>query len=185
MPSKPYHHGDLELAIIQAAITFIETKGAESLSLRTIAKECGVSATAIYRHFANKEALFAKIATEGFKKLSQVGEFMEATNTQSNIFGVGYVEFALDNRGYFEIMFGSHIKDHRLYPELYQASQNSFTRLSEKIATNTKDINKEQLNAMAKKHWALVHGLAILMATHYIDYTPENRRQVIEKILGG
>lgn len=183
MSKRSYHHGDLEMAIIEAAIAYIEEKGAESLSLRGIAKTCGVSATAIYRHFANKEALFAKIATEGFKCLSSTGKTMNGASNTSVAYGVGYVEFALDHPGYFAIMFGTYIKDHRIYPELYETSHASYNELTNYVQSKTKNLSAEEVNIIVEKQWALVHGLAILMSRHFIEYDESNRREVIELIL--
>ncbi len=177
---KTYHHGDLESAIIQAALAQIESKGVNSLSLRHVAKGCGVSATAIYRHFHNKEALLAKIGSIGFNALTAYGEKMKP----SKVIGVGYVEFALENPGYFEIMFGAHIQDFREYPELEAASNNSYEHLTMHVKQSLQNAFDEKLvNRLVEKKWATIHGLAVLMQKNYIEYTSKNRRKVIEAIL--
>ena len=180
MKKKDYHHGDLEVAIVTAAVQYIEENNADTLSLRQIAKTCGVSATAIYRHFANKEALFARIATEGFMRLQKNSEEEQAKRLE---IGTLYVEFSLDNSGYFAIMFGDYIKDHRDYPALYQASHDSYEELVQAIARSNPDLTSEQLDIIVKQRWSLMHGLAILMSKHFIDYEPNERRQIIESIL--
>ena len=68
--SKSYHHGNLKQELILCACRLCEEYGYESLSMRSIAKESGVSQTAPYRHFDTKESLYASVAMEGFKKLS-------------------------------------------------------------------------------------------------------------------
>ena len=61
----PYHHGDLRNALIDAAAAIVEVRGLEELSLRGAARRAGVSQTAPYRHFADKEALIAAVAADG------------------------------------------------------------------------------------------------------------------------
>ena len=61
MSKKPYHHGDLRTAMIEHGIAFIIEHGAGALSLRKVAAACGVSHSAPYSHFANKDVLLAAI----------------------------------------------------------------------------------------------------------------------------
>src|SRR5260370_8363924 len=68
---KPYHHGDLRAALIQAGLAILAEEGAQALTLRAAARRAGVSHSAPYRHFADKEALLAAIAEEGFTQLAQ------------------------------------------------------------------------------------------------------------------
>src|SRR5689334_20918321 len=68
-PVGQYHHGDLRRALIEEAVRTIRAQGVEQLTLRTIGERLGVSRTALYRHFADKEALLAAVSTEGFRTL--------------------------------------------------------------------------------------------------------------------
>jgi len=69
-PPKPYHHGDLRQEILCAACDLLEQETIASLSFRQVAKKVGVSHTAPYRHFKDKESLLASIAGVGFQQLS-------------------------------------------------------------------------------------------------------------------
>ncbi|HWZ19753.1 MAG TPA: helix-turn-helix domain-containing protein, partial [Ktedonobacteraceae bacterium] len=62
---KPYHHGDLRNALIQAGLEILAEGGAQELDLRKVARRAGVSHAAPYRHFADKQALVAAINEEG------------------------------------------------------------------------------------------------------------------------
>ena len=65
-----YHHGDLRQALIDATLAIIvEDRDAANVSLRAAARRVGVSQAAPYRHFANKDALLAAVAEEGFQQL--------------------------------------------------------------------------------------------------------------------
>ena len=68
-PHRPYHHGNLRRALLDEALATIRAEGVEGLTLREIGTRVGVSRTALYRHFADKRALLAAVATEGFRTL--------------------------------------------------------------------------------------------------------------------
>ena len=60
-PAEKYHHGNLRQALVDAGKLLLIEKGINGLSLRETAKAAGVSHTAPYRHFKNKEELFVAI----------------------------------------------------------------------------------------------------------------------------
>ncbi len=63
-----YHHGNLKEAMVNTAINMISEEGISALSLRKLAKEVGVSATAAYNHFEDKDALLVAIKSEAFDR---------------------------------------------------------------------------------------------------------------------
>ena len=69
MPSKKYHHGDLKNALIKAGVEILVKEGVSGLSLRKVAQRAGVSHSAPYSHFTDKQSLIAAISTEGFTQL--------------------------------------------------------------------------------------------------------------------
>ena len=75
---KSYHHGDLKNALIKAGIEILAQEGVGELSLRKVAQKAGVSHTAPYAHFTDKQALIAAISTEGFRLLH--GQVAAATH---------------------------------------------------------------------------------------------------------
>ncbi len=66
----PYHHGDPRAACVRAARELLEEGGSAGLSLRAVARRAGVSATAPYRHYADREALVSAVAAEGYRELA-------------------------------------------------------------------------------------------------------------------
>jgi AcrR family transcriptional regulator len=103
--SKTYHHVDLKPALIDAVLELLEDSGESSVSLRASARRVGVSQTAPYSHFENKGDLLASVAAAGFKRFAStmVSEATtDASATQKRLaLGIGYVEFAVNNRGCF------------------------------------------------------------------------------------
>ncbi len=66
--SSNYHHGNLRQELMNRAEQHLLESGSNELSLRALAREIGVSQTAPYRHFRDKNALLAALATEGFQR---------------------------------------------------------------------------------------------------------------------
>ncbi len=95
-----YHHGDLRRALLRAAGKILEKEGREALSLRDLARHAGVSHNAPYRHFADRDALLAALAEEGFALLE--GELRGRPWREQ---ATAYVRFALANPERFQLMF--------------------------------------------------------------------------------
>ncbi len=66
-----YHHGDLRGALLAAAREEIVAKGAQGLSLASLARRAGVAQSAPYRHFEDREDLLAAVATDGFEQFTE------------------------------------------------------------------------------------------------------------------
>src|SRR5438309_11953745 len=64
-----YHHGALREELIAACVALIEAEGIGAVSLRRVAREAGVSPGAPYHHFADRSALLAAIALQGYQLL--------------------------------------------------------------------------------------------------------------------
>src|SRR3984957_952165 len=98
MPAKPYHHEDLRRALLDEALRTIQKQGVEHLTLRTVGARLGVSRSALYRHFADKQSLLATVGKEGFRNLRQA----LADAWEGN--GHGRIGFEAVRRGY--VQFG-------------------------------------------------------------------------------
>ncbi|MDG2305411.1 MAG: TetR/AcrR family transcriptional regulator [Candidatus Binatia bacterium] len=113
LPKKgsAYHHGQLKDALKSAALEIVRDQGERSLTFRELAKRTGVTHTAPYSHFKNKEELLTALATDGFVRLR---ERLEAASDHagedslSRLAGSaqGYIDFALEDRALHEIAFG-------------------------------------------------------------------------------
>ena len=69
----PYHHGNLETALVDAAIDLVRKYGPDHLSLRAVSAEVGVSPSASYHHFGDKDALVSAIGKGDCKSEWQRG----------------------------------------------------------------------------------------------------------------
>src|SRR5690606_2213787 len=70
--SDRYHHGDLRATLLREAALLLREQGVEGLSLRRLAERAGVSRTAPYHHFADKNALLCALAEQGFRRLDEM-----------------------------------------------------------------------------------------------------------------
>src|SRR5450631_4402598 len=109
--ARPYHHGDLRRALIDAASRVLEAEGPSALSLRAVAREAGVSPAAPYHHFKDKGDLMDAVAHEGWMELGAAvakarSQAPDARAAMTNI-GVAYVCFARDNPALYRIMYDS------------------------------------------------------------------------------
>ncbi len=106
-PPSRYHHGDLRRALLEEAVGTIARDGVERLTLRDVGARLGVSRTALYRHFANKSALLAAVARDGFdwfrQDLLDGWSNGEGTRRGFELMGVAYVRFAVANPSHYRV----------------------------------------------------------------------------------
>jgi AcrR family transcriptional regulator len=172
---KPYHHGDLRGALIRAGLAILAEEGVQALSLRAAARRAGVSHAAPYRHFADKEALLAAIAEEGFNVLAAEVEearerFPASPREQLEESAWAYVRFALTHPDHLLVMFSSLIEDPQAYPGLREAGSRAFNVLVEIVrAGQAADIMiAGEARLLAVVAWTQVHGLSLLLIGHQV-----------------
>jgi AcrR family transcriptional regulator len=114
MTDRPYHHGNLRAELLAAAEQTVRERGAQSLSLRELARELGVSHGAPRRHFADRQALLDALAQDGFARLgaelrSAVDGAGEDFRARLKATAAAYVRFATHDAALLELMFaGKH-----------------------------------------------------------------------------
>ena len=165
---RSYHHGNLRRALLDEALATIRTEGVEGVTLRDIGARLGVSRTALYRHFADKRALLAAVATEGFGMLRQrlVAAWEEGGRGDAafHAMGVAYVRFAVDNPAHYRVIFGGFVDPRAKEPELAIEAQGAFQALVDAVAALQRDgvFLKDDPVHMATYSWTLVLGIAML-----------------------
>ena len=158
---KSYHHGNLKQELIDCACRLCERDGYTKLSIRTLAKESGVSQTAPYRHFETKEALYASVAKDGFNKLSKaihVDVDKKVTKKQIVDMAIKYIEFGLKNANTYDLMFGTAVGDFSNYPELLESANSTYENMKSAFSK----LANEDDEAIAFKCitlWSMIHGL--------------------------
>jgi AcrR family transcriptional regulator len=165
-----YHHGDLESALIQEAKSLVAKYGVEKISLREIAANVGVSPSAAYHHFGDKEALLSAVARVAFEELGQQmqnavsgyqGKSLTAARRRFRATGESYVKFARSNRNLFLLAFGpycqndNHPKEETL---AWQLLVNSLNELDEWGYIDRKIRPYAEILA-----WSAIHGVSNLV----------------------
>lgn len=170
-----YHHGELRPALLRAAARVLEQDGPAALSLRELARRAGVSHSAPYRHFADREALLAALAAEGFALL---GEALARSSGRQ--MGEAYVDFALEHPQRFRLMFGGHLRFSR-HRALAAVAARPYRALLDAFRAQPSIADPEKAAAAA---WSLVHGLAHLLLDGQFVRQPGERAAFIREVIG-
>ena len=146
-------------------------EGASALTLREVARRAGVTHAAPYRHFADKQALLAVVAEEGFRMLAA-----EMTNGRRRApgragaglqaIGTAYVRFATTERAHFQVMFGNHVDWSCNHLKLEETADNAFEVLIAQVKACQAAglIRPGDPLVAALCAWSMVHGLSELIA---------------------
>jgi AcrR family transcriptional regulator len=162
-----YHHGDLRELLMGLALARIAIDGTEKFSLRALAREANVSATAPFRHFSNKHALFAALATEGFQQLgervSAVAQSSESVDQRLLAAAMTYIEFAQDNPVAYQLMFGAILGDFSEFEGLGAAESGAYEVLDKLLVevVEAKQLQFDEL-VLGGLIWSAIHGIASL-----------------------
>ncbi|MCP5094938.1 MAG: TetR/AcrR family transcriptional regulator [Chloroflexi bacterium] len=167
--TKRYHHGDLRAAIVVKAIEMIAENGVESVTMRGLGQQLGVSRAAPYRHFAGKIELLTAVAAEGFSRLQTAMETAAAQDVELLIryykMGAAYIQFAIDNPTLYRLLLSEESLNRENSPNLAAAADDAFATLQRMIeqcqAANLLKAGDPCLLAYAT--WAMVHGVASLI----------------------
>jgi AcrR family transcriptional regulator len=153
---RPYHHGDLRRALMEAALAAVAENGPAAVSLRDVARRAGVSHAAPAHHFRDKTGLLTALAARGWALLADALAGTESRELGE--LGVTYVLFATANPAHFAVMRA---------PGLVRADDPDLVAAQGRAGA--------QLRAGAERHagrtdrttvlaaWSLVHGLSDLL----------------------
>lgn len=169
---KPYHHGDLRGSLLNAATDLIAEGGVENLSIRKLADKVGVSRTAPYHHFKDKNELLCAIAEKGFRKQDVLVESMmklrdELSPTEMfERYVLTYIRFADEEKETYDLMYGREIwKSGKPTESLQTISKECFRNWLRWVEALQQegifDPEQPTLRA-AQSSWAALHGLCRL-----------------------
>lgn len=185
MERLTYHHGDLKQALVSAGIKILKEESIGALTLRSAARAAGVSHSAPYAHFPDKQSLLAAISTRGFITLQ---ERLIATAHQFSAYpgdlvsetGWTYTRFALEEPALFKLMFSGILEDEHSYPEFMSAVRQTFRHLVEVVETCQAAgvLPPGSSEELAVAVWSLVHGFVSLYLERQIPGQLLNKYQL-------
>jgi AcrR family transcriptional regulator len=160
---RPYHHGDLRRALVEAGRRLLEAEGGADLSLRAVAREAGVSPAAPYHHFRDKSELLDALAFEGWDQLAEQmrAALAEAAPGRDRLvtLGVAYVRFSRMNPAIYRVMFNCS-QSHESMPEKLR-DEGAYRLVCDTLVESGIDPRDEVgLELAAVAIWCAAHGVA-------------------------
>jgi AcrR family transcriptional regulator len=171
--ARPYHHGDLRRALVDAARQILEKEGPSALSLRAVAREAGVSPAAPYHHFKDKAELLDAIAQEGWimlhEAMAKVADHMKSPDDLSEL-GVAYVCFARENPALYRVMYDTSRDKEALPEDMYEGKDSGYGHVRKALVEAGADPKAElDLELATIASWCAAHGLAEMAAFRQFD----------------
>jgi len=183
---------DLRQHVLTASLALIEEGGLDRLSMREVARKAGVSHQAPYHYFGDREAILAALAGAGFEKLGRAlvraaagaGEPGKAVEAM----GRAYVDFAIREPAYFQVMFRADAVPLDRYPEARRLEDEAFGCLVEGIDKAFADEPADMRRTIAIAAWAMVHGLATLILegslARKVGVSKARQKQLADEVIG-
>ena len=170
MAKSTYHHGDLRRVLLETAAAMIDEDGVDAISMRKLAARAGVSRTAAYHYFPNKQEMLFAVAMDGF--LRQI-EAMDIASSEGGLreqlsrFLRSYVKFSTDNPEYYELMLGGNLwRTGQATGELRKTGDKAFRNLRKQVAKWQEfgfvDPEADKLR-ITQVVWCSAHGISRLI----------------------
>lgn len=186
-----YHHGALPRALLDAALVLLEQHGEAGFTLRSAAREAGVSPGAPYHHFEDRDALLAALAAEGFHLLSAAldaawapaveppgGETAppsgQSARHEAEELGLAYVRFAVQRPVLFRLMMGRATRRALAESDVGRVARATFERLRDAVLRAASERTPGEAPAPEEitLAWSVVHGLAFLAMDGHLGAEP-------------
>jgi AcrR family transcriptional regulator len=163
---RAYHHGDLPAALVDVALDLIAQQGVHAFSVAEAARRIGVSISAPYRHFADRDELLAAVAVRALDELRDRFEAAIASQAlpadQLAAASAAYVRFAVERKAMFEVLFGAGLDKSKL-ADVRAASARASEALSEVARKLAPRRNARDAAALLQAMGALAQGHATLL----------------------
>ena len=184
-------------SILEAARDVYLTRGLSGLSMRAVAREVGVSATALYRHFDSKESMMAAVCDDGFRLFfSYLMRALHASTPLARFTKMtgSYLDFAIDHPRYYEVLFMSpreHLAQSQIGSLDVDDTSPTFTFLVDRVreCVDAGVFRSGDPVHIAYTVWAQTHGLSSLFLRGLMRQEPDEFRAFynasIERMVNG
>jgi AcrR family transcriptional regulator len=168
---------DVRRAVLDGALAIIASDGADSVSMRDVARRAGVSHQAPYHYFGDRAGIFAAICEEGFTRFADEFETtLNSSNDPARDCLRTYVTFAINNVGHYRVMFRPDISGTSTHEQARRAGDRAFAALLD-LAERVSPDNGTSDNPLMLPItlWSMAHGLStLLMDGPLIAKMPDN-----------
>jgi AcrR family transcriptional regulator len=182
-----YHHGDLEHALIATARKMVKRNGSDELSLRKVAHEVGVSPSAVYHYFPDRNSMLGALGKSLFEELADyqdaklaevIGNSHRAVKERFRTLGRTYFDWAIKEPHFFNLMFSDFclLTNNGKNPDESRAFNNLTSCLDELLATGLIDRKIRPYGELIA--WSSVHGATSLIVAGHLQ--PEEFDQMLD-----
>lgn len=164
---KTYHHGNLQIELLEEGLNFLHEEGMRNFSLRKLAKRVGVSPTACYNHYPNVDAIIYEMkayVTKKFVEVLKEGAKSDKAEFATINMGKAYVNFFAENPHYFSYIYDNGDYFISLNDDTFNGDYEPFRvfkELSIACMRRCKIPEDKHLHNLVVM-WATVHGLAAM-----------------------
>jgi len=195
MATASYHHGNLRQALLERGVELARAGGPDAVVLRDVQRLAGVSNSAAYRHYADRQALLSAVQHYGMTRLGEAmleslakvpnrGPRDRRALARLRATGAAYIDFALAEPGLFRTAFapgGPHPAD-----EVVDPQRHPFQILSgcidDLVAAGV--LTPSRRDGLDEAAWAAVHGLATLFLDGpLMAADAERKQQIADRLL--
>lgn len=169
----------MKAQILQTAKEILDDAGAEGISMRNIAASLNISATALYRHYQNKESIINELVKSGYELLmKQLITSLDENNAEKRLKAclLAYASFGLDWSPYYSIMYS---QNEYFSVDLQQQTKKHCQPVTNFINDRIVDVLKVNKNSKVEAIYflrstlAFLHGAVALMLGNQFDLTEE------------
>ena len=158
---------ETEGAIVDAARNLLAEGGLDALSMRVVAERVGITATAIYHYFENKEALVRRVVSDGYRRFGEYALGAADRHPRGSLerliaLGEGYVRFAFENQESFRVLYSIQTRNPRDLEELPGGGGYELLRQTVVEAIEAGSVREANPDLIAHYLWTCVHGLVTL-----------------------
>lgn len=175
-----YHHGDLARAALDGAYAIVAKQGAGALSMRELAGGLGVTHRALYRHYADREALLDAVAARGYEAIADTLQAaLGRAKDGPRAFLQAYAGFALAEPEIYALMMARDGRRMAAHPELRAATRRVIVLSQQALGGGPQGSAAQRDHIIAL--WSLLHGAVVLYRAGLIRAA--GRKQFVDYLL--
>jgi AcrR family transcriptional regulator len=193
---RPYHHGNLVPALLEAALALIDETQDWDFSLREVARRAGVSHNAPYKHFPEKRDLLAAVAARGFEALAEraLASLEGLTDARARLLACGraFVACGIARPALYRLMFSAALTSAEAgRPAIEKAAAAKARAIVDSTVADavrsgafpSTMANPREAAAASLAMWSLLHGLTMLAIDDFVG-PPKDIEALVDPMLG-